>query len=361
MTLPFVYELPVDRIAQRPVYPYHNAKLLCVDRAGGSALSTDSTFLNIADNFRAGDLIVFNNSKVIPARLFGQTEDSKAKIEVLIHQQLSSNTWTALGRPMKKLKEGRRIIFSENLSATIVKGNVVNNQVNEVHLTFESKDSDLTNALNECGIMPIPPYIRQGRSDEVDKKDYQTPFAKLPGSIAAPTASLHFTPEVVERIQQKGVAIAYVTLHLGPASFLPIFDPKLSDKNPDLTPPSEELLFCTGDLKEKIITTKKQGGRVIGVGTSVVRALETIFSEGHVIKGDTNKDGEFSCKTALFITPGFKFMACDIIVTNFHQPATSHLLLVEAFMGSALLEHSYNHALSNDYRFLSYGDGMMIV
>ena len=340
----FRYELPADRIAQRPVSPYHDAKLLVVNRKA-QALS-DSKFMNLPELLRAGDLIVFNDSKVIPARLFGEFETSGGKVELLLLEEDKSDSsmWRALGKPMRKFSEGKRIRFAQDLIATILK----REGENEALISFESASSDIPGLLKALGAMPIPPYIRGGISDEIDIKDYQTPFGKNEGSVAAPTASLHFSPQLMQALKDKGVSFEYLTLHLGTASFLPLTGSDELTEN--LKPPNSERISFSSELKEKIKVTRVNSGRVVAVGTSVVRALESI--ELDTIEND---------RTSLFIKPGHKFQNVDIAVTNFHQPGTSHLLLVEALLGRSLLEKSYRHALDNNYRFLSYGDGMVIL
>lgn len=343
MITPFWYDLPADRIAQRPVRPYHLAKLLVVDRGTGHL--TNSSFLNLPEFFRAGDLIVFNNTKVIPARLFGELAGSGGAIEILLLEELSSKKWRVLGRPLRKFLPGKVIKFGENLSCQ-----VISKSDTEAVVEFVSKanhnEVELRQQIHDHGIMPIPPYIRDGVSDDIDKLDYQTPFGEVEGSVAAPTASLHFTDEVMAQIKKLGIEVATLTLHLNTASFQPLVE---KDSQLVKSPPAERISVPTG-LREQILETKKRGGRVIGVGTSVVRSLESIFHD--TISVDST--------TELFIKPGHKFRAVDIVVTNFHQPGTSHLLLVEALMGRDLLAKSYQHALDNSYRFLSYGDGMVI-
>jgi S-adenosylmethionine:tRNA ribosyltransferase-isomerase len=222
----------------------------------------------------------------------------------------------------------------------------------QVLVRFETTDPEGTEAaLQKHGIMPIPPYIRGGVSDEQDISDYQSMFAREQGSIAAPTASLHFSPALMERIKRDvGCRVETVTLHVGSASFLPVM------LNGELRPPASERLEVPAQTLQAIDQTRVAGaGRVIGVGTTVVRALESAFL------ANAPRDATFQCATELFIQPGFRYQAIDCLVTNFHQPDTTHLLLVEAILGKELLGRSYSHALRNQYRFLSYGDGMLIL
>lgn len=323
----YSYNLPQSRIAQRPVYPYDSAKLLVLNE--GEIL--ESTFADIAKFLSEKDLLVFNNTAVMPARLFAKLETG-GQAEVLLVREVSENIWECLAKPRKKLKIGKRIIFTNELS-----GEVVENK-EELLIQFLGTYQDIITA----GSMPIPPYIRGGVSDEKDKKDYQTFFAEKTGSIAAPTASLHFTPELFKKLEDEGVKKTYLTLHVGTHSFLPLFN----NEEGQLREPGKENYEISEDVWKIILDHKKTGGRVIAVGTTVVRALESGY-------GNT--------ETKLFIQPGYKFKVIDGMITNFHQPETSHLLLVEAFTGREKLKESYEYALNNNFRFLSYGDGMLIL
>lgn len=343
MITPFWYDLPADRIAQRPVRPYHDAKLLVVDRSSGRLI--DKTFLDLPAILGPKDLIVFNNTKVIPARLFGKLEGGSGAIEVLLLEELTNNNWRVLGRPLRKFVQGKVIKFNDNLIAE-VKSRTETEAVVFFSTRASKEVTDIRSLIYSHGIMPIPPYIRDGVSDETDIADYQTRFGEVEGSVAAPTASLHFTDEVMGRIKNIGIQIATLTLHLNTASFQPLLD---KDTQSLKSPPAERISVPSG-FKEQVIETKKRGGRVIGVGTSVVRSIESIF-HGAIHSNAT---------TDLFIKPGHEFRGLDVVVTNFHQPGTSHLLLVEAFMGRKILTESYSHAMNNSYRFLSYGDGMVI-
>ena len=340
MISPFNYDLPPDRIAQRPVRPYHDAKLLVIKRDLASL--TDQTFLDFPEHLTSKDLIVFNNTKVIPARFLGEFHGSGGAVEVLLVSNIKESIWRVLGKPLRKFVPGKLIKFSSQLSAEIVA-----REEDTAVLRFYSEDSSDTSLLMEqVGIMPIPPYIRAGHSDDQDRIDYQTPFGEVEGSVAAPTASLHFSPEVMAKIKEKGVRTASITLHLNTASFQPL----VSKDTTEIKPPPSEKILISNQLRQEIADTKLRGGRVIAVGTSVVRSLESTELEGVEAKGSTD----------LFIKPGHIFKVVDVVVTNFHQPGTSHLMLVEAFLGRDLLAKSYAHALDTSYRFLSYGDGMVI-
>lgn len=326
----FNYSLPESKIAQRPVYPADSAKLLVIDRKNNSI--SESTFDSLHNYLNANDCLILNKTKVIPARLFGTLQGSD-ECEVVLESKLPApHSWRSFGRPMRKFKPGTKITFSAELSAEVVR------QLDDrgVELKF-SDNGNVDDLIESHGVMPIPPYIREGRADETDKVDYQTIFAEIPGSIAAPTASLHFTKELFGKLKEKGVNEAYITLHVGVSSIFPV-----SDK------PSAERFEVPDKALEAISICKKNGGKVIAVGTTSVRALESSVRN-------------ISDSTDLFITPGHEFMAVDAVITNFHQPGTTHLMLVEAFLGHDLLSKSYQYALDHDFRFLSYGDGMLII
>jgi len=342
----YSYELPPDRIAQRPVHPYDRARLMVLRCKEGAV--TDKAFVDFPALLSPGDLVIFNNSKVIPARIFGKTELTGAEVEILLLNNTVADRWIVLGRPLKKLTPGTRIVFPQGLTATTLErcGEM------EVALEFVSADNrSVRELLFEVGSMPVPPYIRGGRGDEEDRSDYQSIFAAVEGSVAAPTASLHFTPELLANMRAAGAEIAEITLHVGAASFLPLWREGQAVK---ITPPGSERGIYSGALKERILATKARGTRVITVGTTVVRAVETMMRLSSKAEGEP-------FDTELFISPGFEFKAVDWLVTNFHQPATTHLLLVEALLGRAMLDKGYQHALTNGYRFLSYGDGMVII
>ena len=315
-----------------------------MDRGDQSVL--DSGFTEITRFLKAQDLLVFNNTRVIAARLFGKTE-SGGEVEVLRITQAGPSSWWCMARPLKKFKAGAKLLFDFGLRADVVerRGEM------EVLLNFKCDGPDINSALEKNGLMPIPPYIRGGHGDETDRADYQSIFAEFSGSVAAPTASLHFTPDLVARIKAQGTKIAQVTLHVGPASFLPLWRP---GQDSEVRPPSAEMCIYSAALLDQIKLTKERGGRVIAVGTTVVRALESMSRSSDL------KDHQLF-ETALFIYPGYKFQVVDSMVTNFHQPQSTHLLLVESFMGRDLLGRSYTHALEHEYRFLSYGDGMIIL
>jgi len=344
---PYDFVLPPERIAQRPVRPYHGAKLL-VDGVEGMS---EGIFLDLPRFLAREDLLIFNDSRVIPARLFGHLPTGGA-VELLLLERRAENEWLCLGKPLKKMKEGVVLRFAEGLIGEVA----ARPEALRVVVQFKSDDPAQTadgirEMVRRVGVMPVPPYIRGGRGDAEDAADYQTAFASVEGSVAAPTASLHFTPELLEKMRGVGCAFEYVTLHVGAPSFSAVW----SDEGgaPELIPPGTELYRFSRSALAAIAACRARGGRVIGVGTTVVRALESMA------RNDAGRDGEWY-GTDLFIRPGFEFKTIDRMVTNFHQPRSTHLLLVEAFIGAAALDRIYTHALASDYRFFSYGDGMLL-
>jgi S-adenosylmethionine:tRNA ribosyltransferase-isomerase len=328
-TQPFSYTLQPELIAQRPIDPPEDARLLVAD--GGLE---EATFQEIGRFLDEKDLLVFNDTAVVPARLFGWVPESEKEVEVLLLREEGKNAWTAIGRPMRVLRRSGVVLFPEELTASVeVSGR------DELLLTFSVPEGfSFPEILNSIGTMPIPPYIRQGKGDQRDKQDYQTIFAKKPGAVAAPTASLHFTPRLMQQLSQQGVAHEFLTLHVGSASFRQVEPQQL---------PGKERFEIAASTLDRLQEWRRSGGRVVAVGTTVVRALES---------GIRGLSGE----TDLFITPGFDFKIVDSLITNFHQPQTTHLLLVEALLGRDLLSRAYEYAVSHKFRFLSYGDGMFI-
>lgn len=339
---PFVYDLPKERIAQRPCHPADHAKMLVVDRSRGEV--SDSYFHELPGLLSSKDRLVFNDTRVIPARLFGSLHTSgQGAVELLLIERISDSRWICIGRPLKKIRSCGRVDFSPTLWCEVIPQSDTLDRVTVEFFTSEA--SHISMAIASHGCMPIPPYIRGGKGDELDETDYQTIFATHPGSVAAPTASLHFNDGLMKRIDsESGCDVSRITLHVGTASFLPVLD-----DHGGLRRPGAESFRVDDSAMNELVSTKENAGRVIGVGTTVVRALESAALQPH------------AGATELFITPGYRFQLVDALITNFHQPGTTHLLLVEALVGRVLLEKAYKHALANDYRFLSYGDGMFIV
>lgn len=334
----FTYELPPSRIAERPVKPADAAKFLCISKSTGNI--DHRIFADLDKIVRPGDVMVLNETKVQPARLFGVTATG-ADVEVLIVNR-NRRRAVVMARPLKRFKEGGKVVFNDSLVALVGKreGEFC------VELFFEADDPQLSELLERAGTMPIPPYIRDGISDAEDLIDYQTIFANVPGSIAAPTASLHFTSELMQRLVDLGVIFERLVLHLGVASFRPI--------SGEQAPAAEQLIISDAQIS-RLQEYKRHQQRIIAVGTSATRALES------ALRPEVKKSREGGIFTELFITPGFNFQFVDGLITNFHQPDTTHLLLVEAILGRRNIERAYDSALNNGYRFLSYGDAMFVV
>jgi S-adenosylmethionine:tRNA ribosyltransferase-isomerase len=314
-------------------------------------LSDLSSFEALPDLLTSKDILIFNDSRVIPARLIGSFPagtEGNGEVELLLTTNLGDDSWRCLGRPMRRFRPGTVLEFGSDLRATILE-RVGETEV-AVRFSFATPQSgSVADALTRFGGMPIPPYIRGGRGDEQDKLDYQSHFAKEDGSIAAPTASLHFTPELMQTIAARGVQFAHVTLHVGAASIFTL-------ERQGNTPGREQLRFNRSVL-DRIQQAKDRGGRCIAVGTTVVRALESMAVQ---LEADPSLSDGAPLTTELFIKPGSALRVVDAVITNFHQPGTSHLLLVERLVSRPVLEAVYAHAMNNGYRFLSYGDGMFV-
>jgi S-adenosylmethionine:tRNA ribosyltransferase-isomerase len=347
----FDYELPEELIAQHPLGRRDASRMLVVSRADGRW--RDSSFSEFPGELREGDCVAVNNTRVFPARLEGRREPTGGRVELLLvrrREDLGGETWEALARPARRLDAGARLTFgggrlgAEILSATVDGARRV--------VRFEHA-GDFVALLEELGRMPLPPYIRRETEDlasrDEDRERYQTVYAAAPGAIAAPTAGLHFTPEVFERLRARGVRVAELTLHVGYGTFAPVRAEDLSRHS--VAPESFEVSV---DAASALNDTRARGGRVVAVGTTTVRALETSADErGRVSAGR----GE----TGLTITPGHRFRAVDAMLTNFHLPRSSLLVLVSAFAGRDLVLGAYRHAVRERYRFYSYGDCMLVV
>ena len=347
----FDFDLPEGLIATRPARPRDHARLLLAE---GDRIS-DRHVYDLVDIFRPGDRLVLNNTKVIPARLRGtRTRDSaqglvSAKIEVTLLEPTAAGAWTALAKPLRKLKTGERIVFSQALS-----GEVQAIDAGQMEIAFNLVGEDFDAALAQAGAMPLPPYIAALRApDEADKTDYQTVFARHSGAVAAPTASLHFTPDLLEKLAAKGVTFSEVTLHVGAGTFLPV-------KVEDVTTHKmhSEWGEVSAQAAAEINATKAAGGRVIPVGTTALRLIESAArapggAPGHIVA--------FRDATDIFIYPGFAFRITDALMTNFHLPKSTLLMLVSALMGQDRIRDIYAHAVKNGYRFFSYGDSSLLI
>ncbi len=352
--MPFYnYHLPKEKIAQFPVSlsgKRSDARLLAASLRNGNLAIRDLRVPAVLDLLEAGDLLVLNNTKVLPVRFFTKLGQG-SEVEVFLLQrkpdlEKGEEIWEALAQPMKRFKQGMEFELSKSLRAEVLGRDQEGRKLN-LKLKNLSKLS-IEEILGEEGTMPIPTYIRQGRALDYDKELYQTVFAEIPGSVAAPTAGLHFTKELLDSLRAKGVKISFITLNVGFASILPVEDP-------DSHQMSYESYSISRETIDQINFTKKNGGRIAVVGTTCTRALESMALVENFVAGK-------NYQTNLFIRPeaGFNFKIVDLLFTNFHQPQSTHLLLVSAFMGEGNIEKIYQHALQNDYRFLSYGDTMLL-
>ena len=340
----FDFELPDDLIAQRPVAPRDAARLLDVTQDG----LHDRSVRDLPALLRRGDLLVFNDTKVIPARLKGVRPGSNGgngrqdvAVEALLIRDLGDSRWLCFARPTKRLRLGDRITFSEGFGARVE----AKHDDGSIVLAFESSGHAFLAALERTGSVPLPPYIRGGTADAQDRSDYQTLFARHDGSVAAPTAGLHFTPALMASLAEAGIATAGVTLHVGAGTFQPV---RVDDT--DQHTMHAEWGEVSAATAEAIAAARAAGGRVVSIGTTSLRLLETVArAHDGLVK-------PWSGETDIFITPGFRFRAVDLLLTNFHLPRSTLFMLVSAFAGLERMKRAYAHAVGERYRFYSYGD-----
>lgn len=334
----FDFDLPDDRIATHPAEPRDTARLLQVSR-----FFFDFTFRHLPDLLHKGDVVVFNDSRVIPARLFGQS--GSREFEILLHRlQPDTGHWTAFMRPLKKLKLGDVLHFNEELQAVLID----KLDSGEAVLSFSVKaGADFFAILKRIGHMPLPPYIKREDTTQ-DATDYQTIYAAHDGSVAAPTAGLHFTPQLMERLKEKGIHTAFVTLHVGAGTFQPV---KVEDTADHVM--HSEWATLSPESAATINAAKAAGGKVVAVGTTSLRILESAADDAGLLH-------PFSGDTDIFITPGYRFKLVDRLVTNFHLPKSTLFMLVCAFAGVERMKAAYDYAIANRYRFYSYGDGCLL-
>ena len=303
----------------------------------------DRRVSDLPDLLRPGDILVVNDTRVLPARLFGRR--AEAKVETTLHKPLGGGRWRAFARPARKLQTGDRIAFAEDFEAEVI----VKGDGGEITLDFGLTDSALTAALQRHGAMPLPPYIkRNGMDDSPDRDDYQTLFARVDGAVAAPTAGLHFTERLLAALQEKGVERVNLTLHVGAGTFLPV----KSEQAEDHVLHAERGLLTTA-AAERLNRARAAGGRLVAIGTTALRLLESAAQPDGTLR---SFDGE----TDLYILPGYKFRAVDLLLTNFHLPRSTLFMLVCAFAGTARMKAAYRHALDAGYRFYSYGDATLL-
>ncbi|EDQ04168.1 S-adenosylmethionine:tRNA ribosyltransferase-isomerase [Sulfitobacter indolifex] len=342
----FDFDLPEELIATRPANPRSSARLLVAE---GAQLH-DRRVTDLTDWLRPGDRLVLNDTRVIPARLSGLRHRAsaqgavQAKIEVTLLEPRGDGTWSALIKPLRKLKIGEEVIFSDDLRATLEAV-----EDGQGHLRFNCAGDDFDAALNAAGAMPLPPYIAAKRAaDAQDMTDYQTVFARHAGAVAAPTASLHFDETLLAALAAKGVTFSHVTLHVGAGTFLPVKVDDISEHKMHA-----EWGRVSAEAAEEITATRAAGGRVIPVGTTALRLIETAARDGQITawEGDTD----------IFITPGFTFNVTDGLMTNFHLPKSTLMMLVSALMGVQQVKDIYAHAIAEKYRFFSYGDSSLLL
>ena len=338
----FDFDLPEGLIATRPARPRTSARLLLAE---GDRISDRHVF-DLVDIFRPGDRLVLNNTKVLPARLFGtrQRGEAIAKVEITLLEPRAVG-WRALAKPLRKVQVGEVIRFSDRLSATVAEKSET-----DLTLTFDLTGEDFDKALAEAGVMPLPPYIAAKRAaDDQDRTDYQTVFARHSGAVAAPTASLHFDEALLKALAAKGVDFTEVTLHVGAGTFLPV-------KVEDVTTHKMHAEWgrVTAAAAEEINATKRAGGRVIPVGTTALRLIESAADESGVLH-------PWEGETDIFIYPGYRFRVTDALMTNFHLPKSTLVMLVSALMGEERIRAIYAHAIREGYRFFSYGDSSLLI
>ncbi|MEE1197819.1 MAG: tRNA preQ1(34) S-adenosylmethionine ribosyltransferase-isomerase QueA [Acutalibacteraceae bacterium] len=335
----FFYQLPEELIAQTPIEPRNASRLMTLSRVGGEV---GHTIFNKLDTFlKAGDTLVLNNTRVLPARIFGTRTDTGAVVEFVLLKQKSTLVWECIAGPGKKAKTGTSFVFSNDLSAEVIDVLPDGNRVLEF-----TCNGEFFSVLDAVGQMPLPHYIKEKLQN---KERYQTVYSKELGSAAAPTAGLHFTDKMLEELKEKGINIAYVTLHVGLGTFRPVKVDEITDHKMH-----SEHYFISYDSAEIINNTKKNGGRVICVGTTSCRTLESAATKFGEIK-------ECSDDTDIFIYPGYKFKVMDGLITNFHLPESTLIMLVSAFAGYENTMNAYKCAVNERYRFFSFGDAMLIL
>jgi S-adenosylmethionine:tRNA ribosyltransferase-isomerase len=349
----FDFDLPEENIALRPARPRDSARLLVVRQ---DAALEDRIVRELPDMLRPGDALVFNDTKVIPAQLFGERvrDGVSARIGVTLHMREAADRWRAFVRPAKKLQLGDRIQFGESadraclisgLAATVAE----KGEAGEVVLAFDLSGPILDEAIASVGHIPLPPYIASKRGEDgEDKQDYQTIYAREEGAVAAPTAGLHFTPDLFARLDALGVERHFVTLHVGAGTFLPVKADDTAEHK--MHAERGEVSHATADALNAV---RARGGRVVAVGTTSLRLLESAAGEDNIIR-------PFHGPTSIFITPGYRFRAIDLLMTNFHLPRSTLFMLVSAFAGLETMRAAYEHAIATGYRFYSYGDASLL-
>lgn len=337
-TKDFYYYLPEERIAQEPLAKRDDSKLLIVDKKRGDL--EHSSFSEIKHHLRSGDVLVLNNTRVIPARLFGTKKETGASIEFLLLKRLDMKKWEVMCKPAKRLKEGTIVDFHSTLSAKVLE--IKDEGIRIVEFIYKGVFEEI---LDDLGTMPLPPYIHKKLED---KERYQTVYSKVEGSCAAPTAGLHFTPELLEKLGEEGVQIEYVTLHVGLGTFRPVMVEDIENHRMH-----SEYYRIDEDVAERINRAKEEGRRIICVGTTSVRTLESAAENERLTKLEGWTD--------IFIYPPYTFQMAEGLITNFHLPESTLLMLVSAFCDKEKILNAYQRAIEAEYRFFSFGDAMLLI
>jgi len=351
----FDFNLPNERIALRPATPRDAARMLVINRKEQGGLE-DTHVNNLVNFLKPGDALVFNNTKVIPAQLEGlrsrtnSGEILEAKASVTLHMRLDDNRWLAFAKGAKKLASGDRLHFLSEYLSHKLEGTITNKgEAGEIEIAFDLSGVQLDEALVNVGHIPLPPYISAQRNeDERDRNDYQTIYAEHDGAVAAPTAGLHFTDELMAQLQANGISSHFVTLHVGAGTFLPV---KVDDTEDHKM--HSERGQVSKNTADALNGVRKNGGRIVSVGTTSLRLLESATKKDGIIQ-------PWSGATDIFITPGYRFRAVDILMTNFHLPRSTLFMLVSAFAGFETMKMAYRHAVDTKYRFYSYGDASLL-
>jgi len=337
LTHDFYYELPEELIAQTALERRDKSRLMCLNKDSGEI--EHSTFVNIINMLNPGDCLVMNRSKVIPARLFGKKK-SGGRLEVFLLRDLGEGIWECLVKPGKYARPGENIVFPEGLSGVVKE--ILSDGIRVIDFSCEGVFLEI---LDKIGQTPLPPYIKTKLENPAR---YQTVYAKEPGSVAAPTAGLHFTEELLEKLKDKGVELAYITLHIGLGTFRPVYEENIENHKMH-----SEYFLIDEENAAKINKIKSKGGRIIAVGTTACRTLESAYNESGGISAETGS-------TDIFIYPGYEFKCIDALITNFHLPESTLIMLVSAFAGRDKILRAYNEAVKEKYRFFSFGDAMFI-
>ena len=345
----FDFELPEDRIALRPAVPRQSARLLLVDPSHGQFV--DRQVGDLIGCLKAGDALVFNDTRVIPARLHGhrQRGSAIAKLEIMLHLRAGPSSWRVFARPAKKLVPGDLLRFTKSGSDALTATVIEKGEGGDVLLAFDRSGTELDTAIAAMGELPLPPYIAGKRAaDAQDEADYQTILARRDGAVAAPTAGLHFTEAMLDDIRMAGASIHIVTLHVGAGTFLPVKADDTDDHRMHA-----EIGEIDAETADALNAVRRNGGRIVSVGTTSLRLLETAADPDGTLR-------PFSGETRIFISPGYRFRAVDMLFTNFHLPRSTLFMLVAAFCGLETMRAAYRHAVETGYRFYSYGDACLL-